>query len=241
MRSSLPPRGTLLTTLAVSTLALAGCALPNADGNASTGETDKVVLSFSYEADGGDGYIDQTLTIANSGAAAGAPVLDITPLDASGAVVPGIEVVTAYGSDAGDQVVPAYTEVTDVLKFKGKRADDVVDVEVTVADLGTLEGDYPPANDLSVKRYDIEGKSGNDNTIGSVLVKNPYDQPITIKVAGIEFADTAKGDTQHFKQVSTLLGPITLQPKEKLREKVAVKYRLRFFGSVRAYLVPDAD
>jgi hypothetical protein len=222
---------------AVAVLALAGCALPQADGKAEDAPK-AVELSFGYEGDGGDGYIDQTLVITNAGAAAGAPTLDIVALDAQGEELPDVEVVTAFGSDAGAQVVPAYTEVIDVLKFKGAGADEVDDVRVSVADPGTLDVDLPPANDIKVKRFDIDGKADLQNTLGSVLVHNTYDKSITVKVVGFEFAMVADDELQHFRQVSELLGPIELQPGEKVREKVAVRYRSRFFGSVRAYLVP---
>lgn len=224
--------------LAASTLAtsLTGCALPSADGRDEEAPA-AVDLSFSYLAEGGDGFIDQTLTITNAGDAAGAPDLDLVPLDARGREVPGVEVVTAFGSDRGEQVVPAYTEVIDVLKFKGARAGDVADVRVTVADPGTLDADLPPANDIQVKRYDIDGRTTSENTLGSVLVKNSYDRPITVAVVGLEFAPAERGATQHFERVSDLAGPITLQPGEKVREKVEDRYRLRFYGAVRAYLV----
>jgi hypothetical protein len=232
-----PAPGALAAAALATSLAtlLAGCALPSADGKDE--EPAAVELSFSYLADGGDGYIDQTLTITNAGGAAGAPDLDIVPLDADGEEVPGVKVVTAFGSDEGEQVVPAYTEVIDVLKFTGARRDRVADVRVSVADPGTLDADVPPANDIPVKRYDIDGRTASENTLGSVLVKNPYDGPITVAVVGLEFAPAEDGEVQHFERVSDLAGPITLQPGEKVREKVEERYQLRFFGAVRAFLV----
>lgn len=233
MRSAPPTLGALL---AGSVLVLTGCALPDADGNAESAPG-AVDLAFAYTADGGDGFIDQTLAITNNGAAAGAPDLDIVPLDAQGEEVPGVEVVTAFGSDEGQQVVPAFTEVIDVLKFKGKGADDVVDVAVTVADPGTLRDDVPPANDLRVRRFDVGGDPDNENTLGAVALTNTYDAPITVMVVGLEFADAAPGELQHFRRTTALAGPLTIQPGEKVRERVADQYRARFYGSVRAYLV----
>lgn len=232
---NLPATGALL---AASALVLAGCALPQADGTDTATATPKPSFSFTYTEDGGEGFLDQTLAISNEGDAAAAPDLDIVALDAQGEELPDVEVVTAFGSDAGGQVVPAYTEVIDVLKFKGAQAADVADVEVTVADPGTIDADLPQANDVKVKRFDISGSSDNENTLGSVLVTNTYDKPVRVMVAGLEFAPVEDGEPQQFKQVSPLAGPLELQPGEKVRERVADKYRTRFFGSVRAYLVP---
>ncbi|WP_148615256.1 hypothetical protein [Nocardioides rubriscoriae] len=222
--------------LAVSCLVLGGCALPSADSNEKAAPR-TVELSFDYQAEGGEGYLDQTLTIANQGAAAGAPDLDLVALDAAGEPMPDVEVVTAFGSDRGEQVVPAFTEVIEVLKFKGPDAADVADVRVTVADLGTLDEDPPPANDIRIKRFDVTGKTTSDNTLGSVLVTNSYDKPIRVQVLGLELAPADEGEPQHFSRVTPLAGPLELAPGEKVREKVAAKYRLRFYGTVRAFLV----
>lgn len=228
----LPPLGVLVAVAVVTT----GCSLPSADSTTEPAPRG-VELAFSYQADGGEGYIDQALTITNSGPAAGAPDLDLVALDDQGAALPEVEVVTAFGSDEGEQVVPAFTAVIEVLKFKGPGAADVADVEVGVADPGLVAADPPPANAIKVKRFGVSGRSDDESTLGSVLVANTYDEPITVKVVGLEFAPAAPGEDQHFKQVSELAGPLTLQPGEKVRERVAEKYRARFFGSVRAYLV----
>lgn len=233
----LPTPGAVLAVLVVPALALAGCALPQADGGAQA-PAERVELSFAYEAEAGEGYVDQTLTITNKGAAAGAPDLDLEALDAQGAPLPDVEVVTAFGSDAGGQVVPAYTEVIDILKFKGPRAADVADVRVSVADPGTLQADPPPANDLRVERFDVSGSPDNDNTLGAVVVRNTYDAPVRVVVVGLEFAPTEDGEPQHFHRVTRLAGPLELAPGEKVRERVAEQFRTRFYGSVRAFLVP---
>lgn len=231
----MPALPRLGAVLVVSTLALAGCALSSADGGEGTDP--RVELSFSYEAEGGEGYLDQTLTIANQGGAAGVPDLDLVALDDRGEPMPDVEVVTAFGSDRGEQVVPAFTEVIEVLKFKGPGAADVADVAVTVADPGTLDVSPPPANDIRIKRFDITGKTDSDNTLGSVLVTNTYDEPIRVQVVGIELAPADAGEPQHFQRVSPLAGPLDLAPGEKVRERVADRYRTRFYGTVRAYLV----
>ncbi|MDO9396668.1 MAG: hypothetical protein Q7T71_09005 [Herbiconiux sp.] len=234
---SLPTSGALLAVSAL-VLALAGCALPQADGKDKPAAAPEPAFTFAYTGDGGEGFLDQTLAISNEGDAAAAPDLDIVALDSRGNEMPDITVVTAFGSDEGGQVVPALTEVIDVLKFKGAQAADVADVKVTVVDPGTLADDVPQANNFRVKRFDISGKSTNENTLGSVLIRNTFDEPVTVMIVGLEFAPADDGEPQHFKQVSPLAGPLELQPGEKVRERVADKYRTRFFGSVRAYLVP---
>jgi hypothetical protein len=226
----------LAVPLAVSALSLGGCALPSAHSNDKTAPR-AVELSFAYEAEGGEGYLDQTLTIANKGAAAGAPDLDLVALDDRGEPMPGVEVVTAFGSDRGEQVVPAFTEVIEVLKFKGPGADDVADVRVSVADPGTLTDDPPPANDIRLKRFDVSGRASSDTTLGSVLVTNTYDEPIRVMLVGLELAPADDGEPQHFARVTPLAGPLTLTPGEKVRATVAAAYRTRFYGTVRAFLV----
>ncbi len=232
----MPALPRLGAVLVVPLVVLAGCGLPDAGGEDSKAAA-KVDLSFSYEAEGGEGYLDQTLTIANQGAVAGAPDLDLVALDDRGEPMPDVEVATAFGSDRGEQVVPAFTEVIEVLKFKGPGSADVADVAVTVADPGTLADSPPPANDIKVKRFDITGKTTSENTLGSVLVTNTYDEPIRVQVVGLELAPADDGEPQHFQRVSALAGPLDLAPGEKVRERVADKYRTRFYGTVRAFLV----
>src|SRR4051812_36004539 len=98
-RSRVPAVATLLVLL------LSGCA-------PSPAVVSKLVrgtgtdLEFTFRLRGGSEVIDQVLTIENGEKHAVAPTLRLTALDRSGAVLPKVNVFTAYGSDRGQVVVP---------------------------------------------------------------------------------------------------------------------------------------
>lgn len=241
MRTSLV--ATPVAAVAASVL-LGGCGLLASDtdeGGSREGASSADQLAFAYQARGEPGFIDQTLTITNSGTEAVAPDLDLVPLDADGAELDGVTVVTAYGSDEGGQVVPALTEVVDIVKFKGRAAADVADVRVEVASVVEVEGEVPPANDLRVLRFDLGGERGpTTTTLGTIALRNPYDAPVTVVVVGVQYAEIEGDEPQHFNKVSRLAGPVEIAPGEKFRAEVPTRYRTRFFGSVKAYLSSEA-
>ncbi|WP_345454307.1 hypothetical protein [Nocardioides marinquilinus] len=202
----------------------------------------QVELSFTFTSDGGDGFVDQTLDITNEGDAAGATVLAYTALADDGSELPGVKVATAFGSDRGGLVVPASTQVYDVLRFTGKDARRVSDVRVEVTDPGTLEDDVPPANDIALKLFDPTGRRTQNDELARLSVRNPFDQPITVDVVGLEFPDDSSGTTgkapavEQFTRASLLVGPLTVEPGTTASAKVPRRYLTRFFGSVETHL-----
>jgi hypothetical protein len=219
---------------------LAGC---GGGGDEAPAPEPQVELSFTFTADGGDGFVDQTLDITNEGDAAGAPTLAYTALADDGSELSRVKVATAFGSDRGALVVPGRTEVYDVLRFTGKDARKVADVKVEVSDPGTLADDVPPANDLALRLFDPTGRRTENDEIVEVSVRNPFDQPITVDVVGLEFDDDTDGTTgrkppavEQFRRASLLAGPLTVEPGTTASAKVPRRYLTRFFGSVETHL-----
>lgn len=225
----------LRVPLAAAALVLGGCAVPSAESKDEPA-VPAPELTFAYRADGGSGYVDQVLTIANTGAVAATPSFDIIPLDATGEQVRGIRVESAFGTDHGGQVVPAYTEVIDILRFEGEDAADVADVRVEEVEPDPFAADVPPANDLRVTRYDVSGSTEDERTLGKVELTNTYDAWVKVRIVGLEYAGDERG-TQQFTQVTDLTGPISIAPGRTASKAVAAGDQGRFYGSVRAYLV----
>jgi hypothetical protein len=63
-------------------------------------------LTCQYRSIAEPGFMDQVLSIGNSGGTAVAPTLTLVPLDRTGKAIPGLSVRTAFGSDHGMVVVP---------------------------------------------------------------------------------------------------------------------------------------
>jgi hypothetical protein len=172
-------------------------------------------LSFEYTAIGAQDEYDQVLTITNDGLGAVAPTLRITPLDAGGRPIAGLEVTSAFGSTRGTMIVPAFYEDWDILKFDGERADEVRDVLVEVERLEQV--DYPdtPEGGVSVERHLNEGKPAEDfdDPFDAVELRNPNEEAETVKLA--LFAWRAKrGDApQQFEWVITNGAPVTVPGK----------------------------
>ena len=138
-------------------------------------------------------------------------------------------------------MVPAYTEVIDMLKFKGARAPPTWSTSSVDRrrPRDARRDDVPPANDLRVKRFDISGSSTNEQTLGERAGHQHLREAghgAGRRASSSPPPRTASRSTS--RRSARLAGPLELQPGEKVRERVADKYRTRFFGSVRAYLVP---
>ncbi|CAN5692815.1 hypothetical protein BH11ACT8_BH11ACT8_28120 [soil metagenome] len=232
-------RMTSLLLVGVLALGASGCELgnPTPTGPATPAATPgPAQLDFAYEASGGDGRIDQTGTITNSGDRAEAPVLDFTPLASDGSVVAGVTVQTAFGSDSGLVVAPALTQVIDILRFKGSDAADVADVRVEIADEGAAYEDPPPANDLVVERFDGKGRPSTGRA-ASISVTNPYDKPVQVRIVGLEFSPVGDGGTQQFRRLTPLTPDVvTIEAGGTYEQDVDKPYSRRFFGALKAYV-----
>jgi hypothetical protein len=153
-------------------------------------------LIFKYQRIAASGSMDQVLTILNKGPSATAPTLEFTPLDASGAPVPGIAVRTAYGSDQGRVVIPFAGEALDVLAFSGGDIARVADVRVRVRTLAAV--DYPPAPKPAEPQPVTE--KGDPTTefgpFAAVAVRNPNLEEISVGVVCILWNQPPAGEPQ---------------------------------------------
>ena len=205
-------------------LALSGC-----------GSAERSKLVFRYDARGGDGNIDQNLTIENDGPAGVAPHLEFTPLDASGEAIDGITVSTAFGSDRGRRVVPGGTALFDVLRFEGARKRDVENVRVRVAEEPRVSV-KPGLREPLVQRIDAHGRVvAYGEYFESLRVPNPNDAAIRVRVVLLEYEDPPPGKPQQVVRVTPLSSLIDI-PAKGARTIRAPGDTGRRPGSVKVFL-----
>jgi hypothetical protein len=160
----------------MAALALGACGGESGASDEEPRSGDPSALAFDFQLDAPLGQISQTLTIENSGETGLAPVLELTPLDASGEPIPGVTAHTAYGSDRGEVVVPPYTAVLDVVRFDGRRKRDVEDVAVRVAKADGVAAEA--AGEPEIQRLDHGQEVHYESFFDSVRVTNVDRVPI---------------------------------------------------------------
>jgi hypothetical protein len=192
-------------------------------------------LAFDFHLDSKPGFMSQVLEIENRGESGLAPLLAITPLDASGDPMAGVTVKTAYGSDKGRVVAPPRSIVVDVLRFEGSGARDVEDVDVSVksADKVSMRTE---AGDLPVQRLD---RAGRPVTIADFFdayrVKNDTAAEAKVRVVLIEWEDPPPGESQQALRVTRVSPLLTLPPNGTKTVRLPKALRGRVIGSVKAY------
>jgi hypothetical protein len=179
------------------------------------------------------GQIEQTLWIENSGGRGLAPVLELTPLDASGEPIPGVTARTAFGSDRGEVVVPAYMEVLDVVRFEGRRKRDVEDVAVRVAKADEVAA--KAAAEPEIQRLDRGREVPYESFFDSVRVTNGDRIPIEVRVVLIEYEDPPPGQSQQFVRATPLSSLIKLAAGGAKTLRLPRELRGRVIGSVKPY------
>lgn len=227
----------LVLGLTVSLLLTSGCQV--VDDNAhDDGIRDRPEFSFEYQGVGGDGMIDQTLSIANSSPDIGAaPRLSFVALDEDGQPLTAVEVGTIYGSDRGLVVAPADFEVFDILTFSGTGADLVEDVAVTVEEVQM----FPDAGSA----YPVVEYVGTDGEVvpdafgaHTVRVENPGISDYDVRLVGIEWGFPPPGRPQQALR-STFIGEITeVSAGESADIVLPARMRGRF-GSLKVYISVD--
>jgi len=158
-------------------------------------------LEFVHLRDSGPQGIDDKLAIYNRDRYPVAPVLKFTALDDSGKAIPGVSVLTAFGSDRGQVVVPP-GQAYDLLQFYGTGYEKVVDVEVDVVQAPRVE--YPPARvpptTTALNESGAAARSGAREEPGgrytAVRVANSNDIPITVRVVYVVWEPPTEGYTQ---------------------------------------------
>ncbi len=221
--------------LAAGVLA-AGC------GSPETGERvepdDK--LGVDYRRLGGEGFIDQTITIRSSYSVVVALTLRFEPLDESGEPLPGLRVETAYGSDEGRLLIPPDGSL-DILAFRGKGARRVRDVRTTVAQLKSSVGE-PPDDPIEAEPLNAAGQEV-DYTVpfASVRLLNPNPVPVDVRAVAILYERPPPGAAQQFLSVASLSGlrevPANGEVEVEIPKKELKATRgYAGWGSVKAYL-----
>jgi hypothetical protein len=206
----------------------AGCLRPGVEASdEQPGAGDPSALAFEFQLDAPLGQISQTLTIENSGGTGLAPVLELTPLDASGEPIPGVTARTAYGSDRGEVVVPPYTAVLDVVRFDGRRKRDVEDVAV--------RGRRETAEEPEIQRLDHGREVPYESFFDSVRVSNVDQVAIEIRVVLIEYEDPPPGESQQFIRATVLSSLLKLPPGAEKTLRLPRELRGRVIGSVKPY------
>ena len=163
--------------------------VPSNDGPDAAG------LSFTYRQHGSaDETIDQTLQIENDFPYSVVPVLDFTPLDAHGAVLPHVHVGTVYGSDTGSLVAP-FGYSLDILRFSGAGEHQVANVRVTVRRVSKARaqaGQYAAAQALDAHGQPVSKFS----RFSAVAVTNPNPFPVSVRIVYVVYDQPASGQTQ---------------------------------------------
>jgi hypothetical protein len=214
----------------VAAIAIGGCGLSDATERPTAAPD----LRFEFELLAGENEIDQTVTIENSGDTSLAPVLEYTPLDAAGEPMPDIQVKTAYGSDIGQLVVPADWAVLDVLRFEGRGARKVenVDVRVREADEIAIE---TPTEEPEIQRLDKSRPVEYAHLFDSFRLTNPGDAEIDVRVALIEYELPPEGESQQWVRVTELAPLTTLPAGGEMTIRLPRPLRGRVIGSVKPY------
>jgi hypothetical protein len=201
-------------------------------GSSDNGDRDRADLQFEFTARSGPGFIDQTLTISNSGSRGVGPTLRFTPVDAAGDRVEGVVVESAFGSDKGAVVVPPAGEVLDVLRFSGKRRYDVEDVRVRATD--TTSVDVPRLDgEIIADRVGLGGRvAGYGEPFERVVVRNPNSDAVRVRVVLLQFDTPPPGEHQQFVRARPIGGVVRLEP----RSRRTLELDRPAVGSVKAYL-----
>lgn len=194
-------------------------------------------LAFGYRAVGGAGNIDQVLTIGNDSDMHALPSLDFTALDKDGQPLDDVRVATLFGSDQGLVLVPAGGTAYDVLKFTGRGANHVEDVEVTVASVEVAE-----ASSVEPPEVDYRGEDGHPVNrpwlAATFRVSNSGDHDYLVRLVGIVWARPLPGRPQQADEVIALGGPIRVPAHDTVVIPTTSDARNRI-GSAKAYITSD--
>jgi len=162
-------------------------------------------LSFSYQAIGEPGYMDQNLQIVNRGSSAVVPVLAYQATDKDGRALTDIHVSTAYGSDRGELVVPEGGWF-EILSFQGNAVSEIIDVRVTVVSVEAVK--YPIVEDeLKTQFLDSEGEPTYGGPFDSVRLTNDGPLNVTVRVVFLVLDEPPPGTPQKPIRIVPLAGP----------------------------------
>lgn len=228
-------RGLVLGALVLTVAAgITGCS--EAPKRPMTTKPDQ--LFFSYQRFGPSGYMHQVLTILNRGPSAAAPTLEITPLDSSGAPVPGITVRTAYGTDRGNVVVPSQADGLDVLAFSGADVARVVDVRVKVRDVVPVNYALPLEIADPQAMDELRRPTTKFGRFTAVEMHNPNTEDIAVGIVCIHWNQPPTGQPQQ-ALAAIELGVTRIPAQQTVTtplSRSARKAASHGCGSLKAYL-----
>ena len=194
-------------------------------------------LTFAFHRVNAPGYIDQTLDISNLSTNGIVPVLKIVAVDASGAVLPGITVTTAYGSDRGNIVIPARETVNDILAFAGSNAANVTDVHVVITSQ-TSDSDRPmQAQYVTAQAVDASGgPTSKFRTVRGRRVDESEPVDIKVGVVCIQWDQPPSGQPQQAVAVIPL--GVTMVPASGSTTIPMSGSDASGCGSIKVYFAP---
>jgi hypothetical protein len=234
-RAARPGRSLWVAAALVAVLTTVGCSQIS---RVATGPDGADRLSFSYHRTTGPGSMDQTLHIVNSGSAGVIPTLEFTPLDSSGAALPGVTVSTAYGTDKGKVIVPAREISYDVLAFAGAGAADVRDVRVRVR--AKTDVVFPVGPQLvTAQAVDASGQPTSKlGPFDAVVLTNPNADKVSVGLVCILWDQPPDGQSQQAQEVVPL-GVATI-PGEGTATIAATGDARNGCGSLKTFFSPAA-
>jgi hypothetical protein len=193
-------------------------------------------LRFSYVGVAPAGRIDQTVSITNpSDHLAAIPTLSFRALDENSHPVPGVSVITVYGSDRGLVVVPAHYEVFDIVRFEGADAGRVKTVKVTVKKVRTFEDSgttYPKVGYVDVYGHSVEYPF----EARTVRVTNPGDSGYVVRLVGIKWNDPLPGHSQQVSAVTPIGVPVRVAAHSHLDVPLTSADAAQQYDTVKAYI-----
>lgn len=196
-------------------------------------------IAYEFESLGGENEMDQVLWLEHGADVGLAPKLALTPLDGEGDEIPGVKVHTAFGSDEGRLVIPPKAAVIDILRFSGKRARDVEDVELEVPSLERVETTEPAPEAVDITRIDSKGRPfkapDGGGFFDAVRVDNPSAGSARVRVALIEWEDPPPGQPQQAARVTPLSDLLQVPGKDSKTITLPPELRGQVVGSVKAY------
>ena len=184
--------------------------------------------------------MEQTVLLEHRSDRSVVPTMNYTPLDADGAVVPGVEVSSIFGSDRGQLIVGPAGEI-DVLMFEGDRASEVVNargvaLEVVELDVATellLSRPQAISNGTEVSKFEA---------FDEVRLSNETSVDADLRVVCILWNSPEPGHAQQAERVDTVIDTVTIRAGQSVVVPVSDAFleRTELFGfgcdSLKAHL-----
>lgn len=171
----------LLLILIGALFAGAGCSAATSDGDAASPAPDGSEIATTFTRIAESGYIDMSLDFENP---TGTPVIldgRLVARDASGAVLPDVQVTTAFGTESGRAVVLPGVNV-DFVQLDGPEEQQVRDITLEGSNATAVEVS-PETDYVELKPLDGDGRELEyDMEAQQVSLENANPFPARIRV-----------------------------------------------------------